>query len=63
MARNYQVSRIKGKRLKKCLRCGKWKMMVHGPGDSKTRGVCEQCRGNTYGYNEADLNQQEIGVE
>jgi len=59
MARNYQVSRIKDKRLKKCMKCGQWKNMLHGPGDSKTFGVCDECR--TDKYSETDWNQQEFG--
>jgi hypothetical protein len=62
MATNYQVSRIKGKRLKKCLSCGEWKLMVHGPGDSKTFGVCDTCRPGQ-GYSEDDLNKQDVGGE
>ena len=60
MATQYQVSRIKNRKKKKCLSCGEWKMMVHGPGDCQTFGVCDECRYGQ-GYSEDDLNKQDVG--
>jgi len=58
MARNYQVSRIKLRKKKKCMKCGRWRTMLHGPGDSNSFGVCDECR--TDKYSEKDWNQQHI---